>query len=133
MKRAVLALLPLLLLTACFGGDDAGKPVTESRGYTIDVVRQPDGALRAEAPDCVPWDDGTVPNLTNDPLPQLGCASQHNLAKQIVNPADLVRDQLPARDLAKGDGETLSTGNRRFHENKTYAPATDWSTAGTTQ
>jgi len=119
--RPFLFLLPVLLLTACAGMDK--DPVPAGNKYTIDVVRQPDGTYHAKAPDCKPWSDDTLSETRNDGLAQLGCATRGNLAKQIAEPADLVRDQWATQPRYPGaDGTTLATGVQRYQENRTYEP-----------
>jgi len=127
MRIITILLLPLLL-AACAGSSDT--ILQTDKGYTIDVVRQSDGSLKAKAPDCLPWNDELIPHHRNDPMPQLGCASQGNLAKMVADPADLVRDQLPETKAEYADGETHSTGVRRYREDKTYPVETTSASSG---
>jgi pilus assembly protein CpaD len=45
----------------------------------------------AEAPDCGIWPTNLAREPGNLPYPNLGCATQRNLAAQIANPSDLLR------------------------------------------
>lgn len=44
----------------------------------------------AEAPECGTWPTNLAHEPQNLPFPNLGCATQHNLAAMIANPADLI-------------------------------------------
>jgi pilus assembly protein CpaD len=44
----------------------------------------------AEPPECGQWPTNLAEDYRNLPYPNLGCATQHNLAAQIANPADLL-------------------------------------------
>jgi type IV pilus biogenesis protein CpaD/CtpE len=131
MRIHIIALLlPLTLLGACAGSSD--NTLQADKGYTIDVLRQGDGSLKAVPPSCLPWDESLMPNHSNDPLPQLGCVTRGNLARQIADPADLVRDQLPPTARTEhSDGDTMSTGVRRYREDKTYPLETSSPSTGT--
>jgi pilus assembly protein CpaD len=52
----------------------------------------------AEPPECGQWPTNLAEDYRNLPYPNLGCATQHNLAAQVANPADLLgpRTQDPA-------------------------------------
>ena len=55
----------------------------------------------AEGPQCGQWPTNLAYEPRNLPYPNFGCAQQHNLAAQIVNPADL----LGPRTTAPADAE----------------------------
>lgn len=55
----------------------------------------------AEGPQCGHWPTNLAYDPLNLPYPNFGCAQQHNLAAQIVNPADL----LGPRTAAPADAE----------------------------
>lgn len=44
----------------------------------------------AEGPECGQWPENLAYNPNNLPHPNLGCATQHNLAAMVANPADLL-------------------------------------------
>jgi pilus assembly protein CpaD len=44
----------------------------------------------AEGPECGQWPTNLADDRRNLPYPNLGCATQHNLAAQVANPADLL-------------------------------------------
>lgn len=44
----------------------------------------------AEGPECGQWPENLAYSPTNLPHPNLGCATQHNLAAMVANPADLL-------------------------------------------
>lgn len=47
--------------------------------------------VKAVAPRCGIWPDGSSANLNNAQYHNFGCAQQHNLAAMVDNPADFVR------------------------------------------
>jgi pilus assembly protein CpaD len=47
--------------------------------------------VKAVAPRCGVWPEGSEANFRNSQLHNLGCAYQQNLAAMVANPADLVR------------------------------------------
>ena len=47
-------------------------------------------AYVAKPPDCVDWSEDIGRDPQNMPYPNLGCATQHNLAVAVANPQDLV-------------------------------------------
>lgn len=47
--------------------------------------------VKAVAPRCGIWPETEPNSLTNEQYHNLGCATQHNLAAMVANPADLVR------------------------------------------
>lgn len=118
--------LPLLaVLAACAGSSE--QPEMQGVNRTIDVTREADGTYKAHAPKCPKWDDETLTRYSNDPMPQLGCATAGNLAKMIADPADLVRDKTKADKPVNGDAERLSRGARDYRTDKTIiltAPST---------
>lgn len=59
----------------------------------------------AEAPECGHWPTDLGSDPRNLPYPNLGCATQRNLAAQISNPADL----LGPRAMQPGSGERRDT------------------------
>ena len=52
----------------------------------------------AEVPPCGDWSSNAASTASNLPMPNMGCASQHNLAAMVADPRDLVapRGQDPA-------------------------------------
>lgn len=44
----------------------------------------------AEGPECGQWPENMAYNPNNLPYPNMGCATQHNLAAMVANPADLL-------------------------------------------
>ena len=71
----------------------------------------------AEAPECGHWPTNLAYNPRNLPYPNFGCAQQHNLAAQIVNPADL----LGPRTMAPADAERRAVVIDRYRQGKTTA------------
>jgi pilus assembly protein CpaD len=57
----------------------------------------------AKAPDCGDWSENLARDPQNMPWPNLGCATQRNLAMAVANPNDLVEPR----------GETPRPGERR--------------------
>ena len=57
----------------------------------------------AEPPDCPDWSENLARDPQNMPWPNLGCATQRNLAAAVANPEDLVEPR----------GETPRPGERR--------------------
>jgi pilus assembly protein CpaD len=57
----------------------------------------------AEGPDCPDWSENIGRDPQNMPWPNMGCATQRNLAAMVANPEDLVRPR----------GETPRPGERR--------------------
>lgn len=114
-----LALPLLIVLAACAGSEE---PEMQGVNRTIDVTRNADGSYKAHAPACPKWDDETLTRYSNDPMPQLGCATAGNLSKMIADPADLVRDKTKANKPTASDGEALSTSVRNYRTGKTPAP-----------
>lgn len=53
-------------------------------------VRLSYATLVAQAPECGSWPTNLADDRQNLPYPNLGCATQRNLAVQIANPADLL-------------------------------------------
>ena len=52
----------------------------------------------AESPPCGDWSSNAASTASNLPMPNMGCASQHNLAAMVADPRDIVapRGQDPA-------------------------------------
>lgn len=131
MKKTFLfscALLATLFpLTACDGlrGADGGTVQrAHAQANTISVMAQPDGSLKAVPPKCPSYDDISADPMMNDPLPQLGCSTSGNLARMIVDPADLVRGDLEGDRIADRplDGTVGAAAVQRYHEGKVYVP-----------
>ena len=57
----------------------------------------------AEPPDCPDWSENIGRDPKNMPWPNMGCASQRNLAAMVANPEDLLHPR----------GETPRSGERR--------------------
>jgi pilus assembly protein CpaD len=57
----------------------------------------------ADPPDCPDWSENVARDPQNMPWPNMGCATQRNLAVAVANPEDLVRPR----------GETPRPGERR--------------------
>jgi pilus assembly protein CpaD len=75
-----------------FGNGDPAAPVRLSY---LQVVAVP--------PDCPDWSENVGRDPQNMPWPNMGCATQRNLAAMVANPEDLVRPR----------GETPRPGERR--------------------
>lgn len=75
-----------------FGNGDPSAPLRLSY---LQVVADP--------PDCPDWSENVGRDPQNMPYPNLGCATQRNLAAMVANPEDLVRPR----------GETPRPGERR--------------------
>ena len=116
-------ILPLMLVLAACAGENEAAPI-QGVNRTIDVTRNADGSYKAKAPECPKWNDETLDRYTNDPMPQLGCASAGNLAKMIADPADLVRSEAKANKPTAGDGERLSNATRTYRGNKVTTMST---------
>jgi pilus assembly protein CpaD len=69
----------------------------------------------AEAPECGHWPTNLAYNPRNLPYPNLGCATQHNLAAQIANPADL----LGPRTMTPADADRRAVVMDRYRQGKT--------------
>ena len=57
----------------------------------------------AAPPDCPDWSENVGRDPQNTPWPNMGCATQRNLAAMVANPEDLIRPR----------GETPRPGERR--------------------
>jgi len=57
----------------------------------------------ADPPDCPDWSENVARDPQNMPWPNMGCATQRNLAVAVANPEDLIRPR----------GETPRPGERR--------------------
>lgn len=59
---------------------------------------------RAVAPECGDWSENLGRDAENAPYPNLGCASQRNLAAMVADPGDLVRPRtMTARSSERRD------------------------------
>jgi pilus assembly protein CpaD len=83
-----------------YGIDDSRVAVN---AYHSDREQQPPLRISynrfvAEAPECGSWPTNVGDDTRNLPYPNLGCATQRNLALQVANPADLLvpRTMTPA-------------------------------------
>lgn len=94
------------------------KRVLRAHGFTSDMVQlepyyasyKSNAPLRlsymryvAKAPDCPDWSENVVRDPQNMPYPNLGCATQTNLAAMVAEPRDLIEPR----------GETPRSGERR--------------------
>ena len=68
----------------------------------------------AEAPECGHWPTNLAYEPRNLPYPNFGCAQQHNLAAQIVNPADL----LGPRTTAPADADRRAVVMDNYRQGK---------------
>lgn len=119
MQKKLLPFIALLALAAC---DTTGEKV-QAADNTILLQPQPDGSYVAVPPKCVPFDDATIDHYANDPTPQFGCTTAGNLARMIVNPADLAREETGNRQPKGGASGTVGAAAvQRYNEGKTYAP-----------
>ena len=91
-------------------GADCRSGLRRSRDHSSPITRGARGHapirlayLRyvAEGPECGDWPTNLADERRNLPLPDFGCAQQHNLAAKIANPADL----LEPRTMAPADAE----------------------------
>jgi len=103
-----------LVIMAPLGGDERAtravftdvKRVLRSRGFTENMVAlqsyspgyKSAQAIRlsydrfvAEGPTCPDWSENLAFDPNNMPYPNMGCATQRNLAAQVANPRDLVQ------------------------------------------
>lgn len=83
--------------------------------YRADGTREPPIRMAyarfvAEAPDCGYWPTNLAKDPRNLPYPNLGCASQRNLAVQVANPADL----LGPRTMQPASSERRDTAWEKF-------------------
>jgi pilus assembly protein CpaD len=69
----------------------------------------------AEGPECGRWPTNLAEEPRNLPFPNFGCATQHNLAAHIANPADL----LGPRTMTPADGERRNQVMERYREGRT--------------
>jgi pilus assembly protein CpaD len=69
----------------------------------------------AEGPECGHWPTNLGEDTRNLPYPNLGCATQRNLAAQIANPADL----LGPRTMSPADGQRRMEAMDRYREGRT--------------
>jgi pilus assembly protein CpaD len=88
----------------------AGVPGREVRIEPYYSNGDPQAPLRisylkyvADPPDCPDWSENLARDPQNMPWPNMGCATQHNLAVSLANPEDLVRPR----------GETPRPSERR--------------------
>ncbi|MEJ0061839.1 MAG: CpaD family pilus assembly lipoprotein [Alphaproteobacteria bacterium] len=109
----VLLLLPLL------GGcitDMKDDPVSRNPDHRIVVAPIAPGSktLKAYPPECPSWAEHRPAYDDNMPQPQIGCATQRNLALTIDEPADLVE----GRKLGKQDATRAASNMKRYHDDK---------------
>lgn len=81
-----------VILEPYFGNGDPSAPLRLSY---LQFVAQP--------PDCPDWSENLARDPKNMPWPNMGCATQRNLAAMVANPEDLVHPR----------GETPRAGERR--------------------
>ncbi len=81
-----------VVLEPYFGNGDPAAPLRLSY---LQFIAQP--------PDCPDWSENIGRDPQNMPYPNMGCATQRNLAAMVANPEDLVRPR----------GETPRPGERR--------------------
>jgi pilus assembly protein CpaD len=94
------------------------KRILRANGFTSDMVQlepyyasyKSNAPLRlsymryvAKAPDCPDWSENVARDPQNMPYPNLGCATQTNLAAMVAEPRDLIEPR----------GETPRSGERR--------------------
>ncbi|MFD0988109.1 CpaD family pilus assembly protein [Methyloligella solikamskensis] len=109
-----------LVIKAPVGGDERAtravftdvKQVLRSRGFTqnevvlesyspgyksFQAIRLTYDRFVAEGPTCPDWSENLAYDPNNAPYPNLGCATQRNLAAQVANPRHLVQpaDETP--------------------------------------
>ena len=82
----------LVVLEPYFGNGDPSAPLRLSY---LQFVASP--------PDCPDWSENVGRDPQNMPYPNMGCATQRNLALMVANPEDLIRPR----------GETPRPGERR--------------------
>ena len=82
----------LVVLEPYFGNGDPSAPLRLSY---LQFVATP--------PDCPDWSENVGRDPKNMPYPNMGCATQRNLAAMVANPEDLIRPR----------GETPRPGERR--------------------
>ena len=63
----------------------------------------------AQVADCGDWSKSVVDTGSNEPMPNFGCATQHNIAAQVSDPRDLVTPR-PATD-ADAARRAVALGN----------------------
>lgn len=114
MKRALLSLATLLLCSGCVTMED--DPIAKHPDHRIVVAPAAPGSstLRAYPPECPAWTAHHPDPNDNMPQPQVGCATQRNLALMIDRPDDLV----VGRPLSPGDGQRDAAALQRYHDNK---------------
>lgn len=61
---------------------------------------------------CEPWNKDVADNYENDPLPNLGCATQHNIAAMVANPRDLETPRAMDRASAARRSDVLGKYER---------------------
>ncbi len=115
MMRQISCLALLTLLCGCVTTMDE-DPVLKNPDHRIVVAPDAPGSrtLKAYAPECPPWTDHRPDPNDNMPQPQIGCATQRNLALMIDNPADLVA----GRPLGPTDAQHDAAALQRYHDNK---------------
>lgn len=95
-------------------GDIAMQPYNGSRDASA-PIRLAYLRYVAEGPECGHWPTNLGEDYRNLPYPNLGCATQHNLAAQISNPSDL----LGPRTMAPADGQRRIDVMDRYREGRT--------------
>ena len=73
-----------------FGISDANLSIQPYRAWADAPLRIGYARFVAEAPECGDWSTNLAEDPRNVPYPNLGCATQRNLAVQVSNPADLL-------------------------------------------
>ncbi len=112
--RAVAHLRQLISEYGFSDGDIAMQPYNGRRQASAQIRF---AYLRyvAEGPECGQWPTNLAEDPRNVPFPNFGCATQHNLAAQIANPADL----LGPRTMTPADGERRNQVMERYREGRT--------------
>ena len=88
-------------------GDNAPPPAGEAR---VSFVR-----YHADPPVCGNWSENLGITYRNDPSPNFGCATQHNLAVMVADPHDLVAP----KNLQAGDAQRTLTVLDKYRKGDT--------------
>ncbi len=112
----LLPMLAVVLLSGC----SASAPISP-RDHKIALVPDPDraGHLKALPPQCGEWDEDWLHPFTNGNAANFGCATAHNLALIVQNPADL---EYPSEPSSSADAYVAAGALDRYRKGAVKEP-----------